>query len=443
MVTSHSKMSDRLIIKGKSKIEGEIDVRGSKNAATPMIAATLLASEKTSKISNLPLIADVYKMISLIESVGAKVQWTGEREIVVDATGINPDSLDQKLVAQMRSSILVMGPLLARFGKLSISHPGGCLIGARPIDTHLNALKELGVKIKVEEFGALGTHQSSETKKAHMYHLKATSLQRKEIVLDEFSVTGTENILMAASLAKGKTIIKIAAVEPHVQNLVVFLNKMGAKIEFLGANSYAVTGRKKLQGTNHAVIPDYLEAGTFIIMGLAAEGKLKVKNVPINHLDLILSKLKKFGGNLKIKQNNVVEIGNGQLQISKIQAMPYPGIPTDLQSPLGVLATQAAGLTLIHDPMYEGRLKYLEELNKMGAEIVMCDPHRAIINGPTQLYGTKLDPLDLRSGAALIIAGIIAKGTTIIRDVSQADRGYEEIEKRLRKVGVDVKRIKG
>jgi len=436
-------MPDRLIIKGGKKLKGEINVRGSKNAATPMIAATLLAEEKPCRITNLPLIADVHKMIRLIESVGAEVEWEGERSITVDATDLNPESLDQKLVAQMRSSILTMGPLLARFGKLSIRHPGGCLIGARPIDTHLNGLKDLGVKVEVEEFGASQASDIAETKKAHMYHLEAGDLKGKEIILDEFSVTGTENMLMAASLAEGETTLKIAAAEPHVQNLADFLNKMGADIRTAGTNAYRIKGKKKLKGADHKVIPDYLEAGTFIILGLAAQGEITVKNVPADHLELILSKLKKFGGDIEFIDDGVVKVGNGgRLEIPGLQAMPYPGIPTDLQSPLGVLATQAEGLTLIHDPMYEGRLKYLEELNKMGAEIVMCDPHRAIINGPTELYGTKLDPLDLRSGAALIIAGIIADGTTIIKDVSQADRGYEEIEKRLQKLGVDVKRIK-
>ncbi len=436
-------MPDKLIIKGGEKIDGTIKVRGSKNAATPMIAATLLAEEGKSKISNLPLIADVHKMIRLIESVGAKVSWEGEREITVDATDLNPENLDQKLVAQMRSSILVIGPLLARFGKLSIRHPGGCLIGARPIDTHLNGLRDLGVEVKVEEFGATEASALAETKKAHMYHLEAKNLKGKEIVLDEFSVTGTENILMASALAAGETKIKIAAVEPHVQNLAEFLTKMGSDIKLDGPNSWKVKGGKKLKGVNHRVIPDYLEAGTFVIMALAANGNLKVKAAPIDHLDLLISKMKRWGANIKVSGKDEIEVRpTDKLEIDNIQAMPYPGIPTDLQSPLGVLATQAEGLTLIHDPMYEGRLKYLEELNKMGAEIVMCDPHRAIINGPTTLHGTKLDPLDLRSGAALIIAGIIAEGTTIIRDVSQADRGYEEIEKRLREVGVDVKRIK-
>ncbi len=437
-------MPDRLIIKGGKKLSGEIDVRGSKNAATPMIAATLLAQKGVSRITNLPLIADVYKMIRLIESMGAKVEWEGEREITVDATDINPEKMDQKLVAQMRSSILTMGPLLARFGKLSIRHPGGCLIGARPIDTHLNGLRDLGVKIEVEEFGASQASDVAETKKAHMYHLEVgKKMNGNKIVLDEFSVTGTENMLMAASLAEGDTVLKIAAAEPHVQNLARFLNKMGADIEIDGTNSYKIKGKKKLKGADHEVIPDYLEAGTFMILGLAADGEISIKNVPVDHLELTISRLKKFGGNINFLDEKTVKIGNSdKLDIPKVQAMPYPGIPTDLQSPLGVLATQAEGLTLIHDPMYEGRLKYLEELNKMGAEIVMCDPHRAIINGPTELYGTKLDPLDLRSGAALIIAGVIAKGTTIIRDVSQADRGYEEIENRLRKLGVDVRRIK-
>lgn len=435
-------MADRLIIEGGKELSGSIDVRGSKNAATPMIAATLLAEERPCKITNLPLIADVYKMIQLIESVGAKVDWNGERSITVDATNLNPENLDQKLVTQMRSSILVMGPLLARHNKLSIRHPGGCLIGARSIDTHLDGLRDLGVEVKIEEFGASQAIDVAETKKAHMYHLQAQDLQGKEIILNEFSVTGTENMLMAASLATGETILKIAAAEPHVQNLAHFLNKMGAEIDISGNNTYRIKGKKSLKGADHRVIPDYLEAGTFIIMGLAAKGEITIKDVPVNHLELLLSKLQKDGGNIEIIDKNKVKVGEGQLEIGKIQAMPYPGIPTDLQSPLGVLATQAKGLTLVHDPMYEGRLKYLEELNKMGAEIVMCDPHRAIINGPTKLHGTKLDPLDLRAGAALIIAGIIADGTTIIKDVSQADRGYEEIEKRLRKIGVDVKRIK-
>ncbi len=435
-------MPDRLIIKGGKKLSGEIDVRGSKNAATPMIAATLLAEKGVCRITNLPLIADVYKMIRLIESMGAEVDWKGEREIEVDATEIDPEKMDQKLVAQMRSSILVMGPLIARFGKLSIRHPGGCLIGARPIDTHLNGLRDLGVEIETEEFGASQSSDMAETKKSHMYHLKADNLKGKEVILDEFSVTGTENMLMTSALAEGETTLKIAAAEPHVQNLADFLNKMGADITSAGSNAYKIKGKSSLEGATHRVIPDYLEAGTFIILGLAAEGEIVVNDVPTDHLDLTLSRLKKFGGDIEEIEDGIIRVGNSDLEIDKIQAMPYPGIPTDLQSPLGVLATQAKGLTLIHDPMYEGRLKYLEELNKMGAEIVMCDPHRAIINGPTKLHGTKLDPLDLRSGAALIIAGIIADGTTIIKDVSQADRGYEEIEKRLRKLGVDVKRIK-
>ncbi len=435
-------MPDRLIIKGDKVLQGEIDVRGSKNAATPMIAATLLAEEGVCRITNLPLIADVFKMIKLIGSVGAKVTWEGKREIVVDATDLNPEKLDQKLVSQMRSSILVMGPLLARFGKLSITHPGGCLIGARPIDTHLNGLEALGASIKVEEFGSSDVSETLEGKKAQMYHLQVKNLKGKKVVLDEFSVTGTENVLMAACLAGGETEIKIAAAEPHVENLATFLNKMGAEISGGGSNSLKVKGKKSLKGVDHEVIPDYLEAGTFIIMGIAAKGEITVNNVPLNHLELLISKLKEFGGDIEMIDKSTARVGdNGSLKIDRIQAMPYPGIPTDLQSPLGVLATRAEGLTLIHDPMYEGRLKYLEELNKMGAEIVMCDPHRAIINGPTKLYGTKLDPLDLRSGAALIIAGIVAEGTTIIKDVSQADRGYEEIEKRLKKVGVDVERV--
>ncbi len=436
-------MPERLIINGDGRIKGNIEVRGSKNAATPMIAASLL-SDKPCTISNLPLIDDVYKMIKLIESMGAKVSWKEERTIEIDAGDIDPDKLDQELVAQMRSSVLLISPLLARFGKLRIRHPGGCVIGSRSIKTHLEFLKKMGARVYLEEVGQKELNNGELVKKADLYHFEAEEgLRGGEIILDEFSVTATENALMAASLAKGETTIKIAASEPHVSNLALFLKKMGAQITGEGTHSMRVKGRDILKGANHGVIYDYLEAGTFTLIGLVSRGEVEIENVPINDLDLFFSMLKKGGGDIKFLSEDRIRVkGKKKMVLEKIQTMPYPGIPTDLQSPLGVLATQTQGLTLIHDPLYEGRLKYLEELNKMGAEIVMCDPHRAIINGPTTLQGTNLDPLDLRSGAALIMAGIIAQGTTIIRDVSQADRGYERIEERLQKIGVDVRRFK-
>jgi UDP-N-acetylglucosamine 1-carboxyvinyltransferase len=427
-------MSQKLIIEGKSKLEGVIDVRGSKNAATPIIAATLLTSSPCI-LDNVPLVEDVKAMLKIIEHMGAKVEYLEKRRVKITAKDINPSRLSFDVVNKMRSSILLIGPLLARFGHIKIPQPGGCVIGSRSIDAHLNAFLKMGVEI--EEFGL----KKNGARTSNVYHFKAKKrLQGKEIVLDEFSVTATENILMAATLAKGKTTIKIAASEPHVQDLALFLKKMGADIKGEGTNTIEIRGKDSLLGAEHFICYDYIEAGTFLLLALATKGNVCIENFPIDDLKLLLCKLKNFGAKMKIGKNTVTTSSGKNLVINKIQIMPHPGIPTDLQAPLGVLATQAEGLTLIHDPLYEGRLKYLEELNKMGAEIVLCDPHRAIINGPTKLHGTKLDPLDLRAGAALIIAGLLAEGTTIIRDVTQADRGYEEIEKRLSSIGARIKR---
>ena len=428
-------MPQKLIIEGKSKLEGVIDVKGSKNAATPIIAATLLTPEPCI-LDNVPIIEDVKAMLEIVKDMGGKVEYLDKRKVKITTKDVDPKNLNFDLVSKMRSSILFIGPLVARFGRIRIPQPGGCVIGSRPVDTHIRALCEMGVEF--EEFGL----KKNGSRTSNVYHLKAQKrITGKKIVLDEFSVTATENVLMAATLAKGKTVINIAACEPHVKDLALFLKKMGADIKGEGTNTIEIRGKEKLHGAEHFICYDYIEAGTFVLLSLATKGKVSIENTPVEDLQLFFSKLKKFGAKIKLEKNRVTVSPWKKLFIDKIQTMPHPGIPTDLQAPLGVLSTQSEGLTLIHDPLYEGRLKYLEELNKMGAEIVLCDPHRAIINGPTKLHGVKLDPLDLRAGAALIIAGLIAEGTTIIRDVRQADRGYEEIEKRLSKIGARIKRI--
>ena len=280
--------------------------------------------------------------------------------------------------------------------------------------------------------------------KTNIYNLKTRKkIKGGKIILGEFSVTATENVLMAAALTPQETTIEIAACEPHVQELAEFLRKMGVEIKGEGTHTIIIRGKNNLKGANHFISPDYVEAGTYVLMAMAVSGEITVKNVPVKHLKLFLKQLKNFGGEFKILPNESIRVGKKQnLKMRKIQALPYPGIPTDLQSAFGVLATQTEGLTLIHDPLYDGRLKYLEELNKMGADIIICDPHRAVVNGPTELYGTELGPLDLRGGAALIIAGLIAKGTTVIKNASQVDRGYEKIEERLQKIGADIRRVK-
>jgi len=313
--------------------------------------------------------------------------------------------------------------------------PGGCLIGVRPVDTHFEALGELGLETKTNN---------------GYYHFDYNSKQAKnEIILKEFSVTATENVLMLASTLPQKTIIKIAAIEPHVLDLVTFLNKMGAKIKHLPNHSFEIEGTNHLKGVKkHEIIPDPIEAGSFIIMGMACKGNIKVHNVRLDHLEIVMKKLKEFNGKFnftlqdKTKKLYTVEVLPSEIKaVSKVQTLPYPGIPTDLQSIFGVLATQANGTTIIQDPMYEGRLKYVDELIKMGANAIIADPHRALIVGPTPLYGQEITSFDLRAGMCLIIASLIAKGESKISNIYQVDRGYEKIDERLKKLNVDIERV--
>ncbi len=418
----------KFIINGGKPLSGKVDIKGAKNAATPILSATLLTKEECF-IDNIPLVVDVLKMIEILESMGVETEWVGERKLRVKAgENVDPEKMDFSLVGQMRSSILLLGSLLARFKKFKIKHPGGCIIGARPVGIHFDALEALGAEI---------------TQDGDFYYLKADRLIGKEIILKEFSVTATENLMMAATLAEGTTTIKIAAIEPHVQDLARFLNKMGAKIKGLGIHTIQIHGVKKLRGAEHKIIPDPIEAGTFIIAAAATKGNTEINNINLRELDLVLEKLKEMGVSFEIKKDKIIVKPLSKLNaVRKIETRTYPGVPTDLQAPFAVLATQAEGTTLVHDTMYEGRLAYINELNKMGANAVICDPHRALITGPTPLHGQNITSFDLRSGATLIIAALLAKGQSVIEKVEQVDRGYEKIEEKLRDLGADIKREK-
>jgi len=419
-------MPEKFLIRGGKPLKGVVEVMGAKNVTFPLLAATLLTKEPC-QVSNLPLIEDVFKMLKILERMGAKIKWLGERQIEIKCSDVDPSLIPYDVISFFRGSILLLGPLLARFGKIKFPPPGGCLIGARPIDTHLDAFFQSGVKISV---------------KNNFYYFEG-KLKPQEVILNEFSVTATENILLSSSLVSGETTIKIADQDYQVQELIKVLKRMGVKIKGLGTHTLKIIGQKRLKGFKYSVIPDPLEAGTFIVATLATKGEVLIKNAELQFLELFLKRLKDFGAKFDILGAKLIKVlPSYKLSMDKVQSLPYPGIPTDLQPELGVLATQAKGPTLIHDPLYEGRLKYLEELNKMGANIIFCDPHRAIINGPTQLYGTEIPSLDIRSGAALIIAGLVAKGQTIINNIYQVDRGYEKIEERLQKLGADIKRIK-
>jgi len=401
-------------------------VRGGKNAATPILAAALL-TDKPCIIKNLPLIEDVFRMIEILQKLGAKVDWLGKREIKIQAKNIQPDNLDEKLICQLRSSVLLVGPLLARFKRICLPPPGGCLIGSRPIDVHLEVFEELGAETKKEN-------------SSFIFELKKP--KAGEIVLPEFSVTATENLLLVASLISQKIIIKIAALEPHVQDLIAVLQKMGAEIKITGLHQIEIKGKKELDGFEHSLIYDPVEAGTYLILAGVCKSKFKVKKAEASNLELVLRKLRDFGMKFEIEKDGIIADGQGELKaVSKIQTMPYPGIPTDLQCNFGVLATQAQGKTLIHDPLFDGRLKYLEELNQMGAKVDFCDPHRALISGPTELSAKDIKTYDLRGGAALILAALAASGESTIDNVYQIDRGYERIEERLQKLGAKIERI--
>lgn len=417
---------EKFVIRGGKKLRGTIEVKGYKNAATPIIAASLLTDEEC-VIKNIPRIGDVSSLIEIIKSIGVNISWLDESALRIKAEKVDPDKTNFAPVSRMRSSVLLLGPLLARCKKFKMPQPGGCVIGARPITSHFTALEKLGAKI---------------TKENGFYKFEAEKMEGKEIVLPEFSVTATENLMMAASLTPGVTTIKIAAMEPQVQDLAEFLNKMGAKIKFGSFNTITICGAKKLHGAEHLVIPDPIEAGTFIIAGVAAKSEILIKNIIPDHLDLVMDKLKEMGAKFEINKNEILIKPVSMLNAAKIEARIFPGLPSDLQAPFGVLTTQARGTSLIHDTLYEGRLGYVNELNKMGANAIICDPHRALISGPTQLYGAEITSFDLRAGATMIIAALIAQGESTINNIEQIDRGYENIEERLRDIGADIARMK-
>ena len=418
---------DHFEIKGGKKLKGEIDVRGSKNATTPILAATLL-TRKECILSNIPLIEDVFRMIEILQSMGVEVRRIGERKISVKADQVHPEKIDVEKVKQLRSSILLLGSLSARFDKFKLYHPGGCVIGKRPVGTHFDALRKMGIEI---------------VQKEKFYLVNAKKRKSAKVVLREMSVTATENAMMLAAMTPGKTVLKICATEPHVEDLGKFLVSMGARIKGLGTHTLEITGTKNLRGAKHTIIPDANEAATFLIMGVVTGSPIRVKNAVENHLGLVLEKLREFGADFKIGKDYIEVVPAKKLQaISKIDTRTYPGIPSDVQAPFGILATQAQGETLMYDTLFEGRFNYIGEIKRMGANANVVDAHQVMIAGPTKLKGQEIKSFDLRAGASLIIAALLAQGKTIIKDIYQVDRGYERIEERLQKLGADIRRIK-
>jgi len=419
-------MQEKFLIKGGVPLCGEVEISGYKNAAGACLAATLL-SQEPSVIDNLPLISDILDQIEMMKQMGINIEWLSERKVKIDPVQLDPNKISNQLFEKMRISVLLISPLLARFKKVSVPHPGGDRIGLRPIITHIQALKDFGVK--VEERDAI-------------YHLEIPKdLEGKRIILKEFSVTATEIIMMLAAKTKGKTIIEMAAAEPQIQDLGEMLKKMGASVEGLSTHTITIIGNENLKGVEFKICPDLLEAGTFLIALAITGGQGKIKNVNTAHMTPFLEKIKDIGVNIEILSEEIIVNPSFQFKPVKVQTFPYPGFPTDLQPQISVLLTQAPGKSLIHETMYENRFQYLQEMRKMGADIEITDPHRALIFGKTALFGSKINALDIRSGAALILAALIAQGETVIENIAQIERGHEKIEIKLKKLGAHIEKI--
>jgi len=416
---------DTFIINGNRELAGEIEVRGSKNAAGPCLAAVLLTQEPCI-IDNLPLIEDIKATIAVLESMGVATEWLGDRKLKLQAAQVNPENMNLEKVSKTRMSVVLFGSLLGRVKEFKISSPGGDVIGLRPITIQLKALEKIGAHIERE---------------GNVYHIWRDELLGKEIILGEFSPTATEALMLAAVLAKGKTVIKGAASELSVQDLSKMLVNMGANITWKGSHTIEIEGVEALHGCEHSVESDHLEAGTFIVIGALTPGRVVVKNINFEYLDMFLYKLEEMGVNFDRGENQITVFYSPFIKPLKVQALPHPGFPTDLLPIIIPLLVKAQGKSLIHDPLYENRLGYVQELRKMGGDLEIVDPHRAFVFGPKELEGTHVNSLDVRAGAVLIVAALMANGKTVIDDIFHIDRGYEKIEERLQRLGADIKRV--
>ncbi|MEX0650035.1 MAG: UDP-N-acetylglucosamine 1-carboxyvinyltransferase [Candidatus Andersenbacteria bacterium] len=417
----------QFVIQGGKQLSGEITVLGSKNAALPLMAAALLTSEPV-ELSNIPPISDVDRMSTILRSLGATVEYDNEA-LTIQASDISAEEISAEDVGALRGSILLMGSLLGRAGRVTLPRPGGDIIGARPIDVHLDGFAQLNATISEEN---------------DMVIIDGANMKAGRVVLREFSVTATENMLLACAALPGTSVIEIAAAEPHVVALANLLTHMGARITGAGTHTITIEGSKNLKGASFTNIQDMLEAGLFILLAAATQSTATVRGVPADDLLLFFKKLDDIGVTYEIENGadglSSVHIKPSKMRSFKVQTLPYPGIATDLQAPFSVIATQVQGSSLIHDPMYEGRFKHINELIKMGADAIMCDPHRVIITGPTSLTGKRIPSLDIRAGATLLMAGLTAQGQTIIDHAEIIDRGYAQLTERLQAMGADITR---
>jgi UDP-N-acetylglucosamine 1-carboxyvinyltransferase len=421
-------------VEGGRPITGRIRPAGNKNAALPCLAATLLTDQPVT-LDNVPRIRDVLTLLEILESLGASHAWEADNTVTVDASGVSVGRVDKSMAARIRASLLLAGPLLARFGEVELPPPGGDVIGRRRMDTHFLAFRSLGAQV---EFSG-------------DFRIHARSLHGARVFLDEPSVTGTENALMAAVLARGTTRFQNAAAEPHVQDLCHLLNAMGGRVEGIGTGHLTVHGVESLGGARYRIQADHIETGSFIGLAAVTGGNLVIEDAPVDHLDSTLLGFRRLGIDFRVEGTDLHVLGEGAHEIqqdafgavAKIDDGPWPQFPADLTSIALVTATQCHGTILIHEKMFESRMFFTDKLVAMGARIILCDPHRAVVVGPARLRGGEVESPDIRAGMALLIAALGAEGTSVIHNIGQIERGYENIDGRLRGLGASVERSEG
>jgi UDP-N-acetylglucosamine 1-carboxyvinyltransferase len=425
-------LAESFVIEGGQPLSGRVRAAGNKNGALPVIAACLLTSEPV-VLSNVPRIRDVDTMIALISALGAEVEWTGENEVRIHAADVSSHELDPDLARRIRASFLLAGPLLARLGRASVPPPGGDVIGRRRLDPHIHALAELGAEIDIGD----------------RFELRTSGLRGKHIFLDEASVMATENTIMAAVLTPGETVIGNAACEPHIQDLCRFLVTLGARIEGIESNVLRIDGVDSLSGGEWRICPEHIEVGSFIGLAAVTGSDVTIDGIDAKDLAAILPIFERLGIHCEIEgtslrvppdQELVIQDDLGG-QIPKIEDGPWPAFPADLTSIAVIVATQAKGTVLIFEKMFESRLFFVDKLVSMGARIILCDPHRAVVTGPTRLYGQQMSSPDIRAGMAMLLAALCAEGTSTIGNIGEIDRGYERIDERLRSLGARIERI--
>jgi len=421
-----------LVIEGGNPLHGHIRASGNKNGALPILAACLLTDEPVT-LTNVPRIRDVETMLELVAGTGATAEWTGTNEVRIHGEGVSSPEVDAELAARIRASFLLAGPLLARLGKASVPPPGGDVIGRRRLDPHIHALERLGARIEIDS----------------RYEMETDGLVGAQIFLDEASVMATENAIMAAVLTPGETVIGNAACEPHVQDLCRFLVSLGAEIDGIESNVLRIHGVEKLRGGEWAIAPEHVEVGSFIGLAAVTGSDLTIDGVRTTDMVSILTAFGRLGIDVELGDNSLRVPPSQELviqndlgdQVPKIEDGPWPAFPADLTSIAVAVATQAWGTILVFEKMFENRLFFVDKLVSMGARIIVCDPHRVVVSGPTRLYGQRLTSPDIRAGMAMLIAALCASGQSVIGNVGEIDRGYERIDERLRAVGAQIERV--